>query len=55
MANATLFCSVKSKLPLAGEVLVSDNQRWVYAGRAFASGQQGATGVMTEWQKFAAK
>ena len=35
-------------------VLVSDNESWVYAGRAFASGQQGATGVMTEWQKFVA-
>jgi len=35
-------------------VLVSDDQSWVYAGLAFASGQQGATGLMTEWQKFVA-
>jgi len=38
----------------AGVVLVSDNESWVYAGRAFGYGQQGATGVMTEWQKFVA-
>jgi 60 kDa SS-A/Ro ribonucleoprotein len=43
-----------AKRRFAGVVLVSDNQSWVYAGRAFASGQQGATGVMTEWQKFVA-
>jgi 60 kDa SS-A/Ro ribonucleoprotein len=43
-----------AKRRFAGVVLVSDNESWVYAGRAFASGQQGATGVMTEWQKFVA-
>ena len=36
----------------AGVVLVSDNQSWVYAGRPFAPGYGGATGVMTEWQGF---
>lgn len=36
----------------AGCVLVSDNQSWVYAGRPFAGGAQGATGVMAEWQTF---
>jgi 60 kDa SS-A/Ro ribonucleoprotein len=36
----------------AGVVLVSDTESWVYCGRAFAYGQHGATGVMTEWQEF---
>lgn len=36
----------------AGAVLVSDNQSWVYRGRAHASGSHGSTGVMTEWQQF---
>jgi len=35
-----------------GVVLVSDNESWVYAGRAFGYGRQGATGVMQEWQRF---
>jgi 60 kDa SS-A/Ro ribonucleoprotein len=43
-----------SKRPFIGCVLVSDNESWVYAGRAFAHGQHGATGVMAEWQKFVA-
>jgi len=43
-----------AKRRFAGCVLVSDNESWVYAGRAFGYGQQGATGVMTEWQKFVA-
>jgi 60 kDa SS-A/Ro ribonucleoprotein len=43
-----------AKRRFAGVVLVSDNQSWVYAGRAFGYGRQGATGVMTEWQKFVA-
>jgi 60 kDa SS-A/Ro ribonucleoprotein len=38
----------------AGVVLVSDAESWVYAGRVFGCGQQGATGVMQEWQKFVA-
>jgi hypothetical protein len=42
------------KRPFAGCVLVSDNESWVYAGRAFGYGRQGATGVMQEWQKFVA-
>jgi 60 kDa SS-A/Ro ribonucleoprotein len=36
----------------AGCVLVSDNESWVYAGRALAYGASGATGVMTEWTDF---
>ncbi|HWB10461.1 MAG TPA: TROVE domain-containing protein [Pirellulales bacterium] len=36
----------------AGVVLVSDNESWVYAGRRFAAGRYGATGVMTQWQDF---
>ena len=37
---------------LAGIVLVSDNESWVYRGRCFGSGTNGATGVMTEWERF---
>ncbi|HVW01801.1 MAG TPA: TROVE domain-containing protein, partial [Planctomycetaceae bacterium] len=36
----------------AGVVLVSDNESWVYAGRPYYSGANGATGVMAEWQRF---
>jgi 60 kDa SS-A/Ro ribonucleoprotein len=36
----------------AGCVLVSDNESWVYANRAFAYGTHGSTGVMTEWPAF---
>ena len=43
-----------AKRRFAGVVLVSDNESWVYAGRALGYGQQGATGVMSEWQKFVA-
>ncbi len=35
-------------------VLVSDNESWSYANRAFATGANGATGVMSEWQTFVA-
>jgi 60 kDa SS-A/Ro ribonucleoprotein len=35
-------------------VLVSDNASWQYAGQAFATGTNGATGVMTEWTTFVA-
>ncbi len=41
-----------SKRKFAGCVLVSDNESWVYSNRAFASGANGSTGVMTEWQEF---
>jgi 60 kDa SS-A/Ro ribonucleoprotein len=41
-----------AKRRFAGVVLVSDTESWVYAGRVFGYGQQGATGVMQEWQKF---
>ncbi|MFM8224030.1 MAG: vWA domain-containing protein [Planctomycetaceae bacterium] len=37
---------------LAGIVLVSDNESWVYKGRMSASGANGSTGVMTEWEQF---
>jgi len=43
-----------AKRRFASVALVSDNESWVYDGRAFGYGQQGATGVMTEWQKFVA-
>jgi len=33
-------------------VLVSDNESWVYGGRAHAYGARGATGVRTEWNAF---
>jgi 60 kDa SS-A/Ro ribonucleoprotein len=36
----------------AGCVLVSDNESWVYAGRAGVHAQDGATGVMAQWQEF---
>jgi 60 kDa SS-A/Ro ribonucleoprotein len=36
----------------AGVVLVSDSESWVYGGRPYAAGHQGATGMMTEWQSF---
>lgn len=38
---------------LAGVILVSDNESWVYAGNAFGTGHRGATGVTSEWNKFA--
>jgi 60 kDa SS-A/Ro ribonucleoprotein len=41
-----------SKRKFAGCVLVSDNESWVYANRAFAYGTTGSTGVMAEWQEF---
>jgi 60 kDa SS-A/Ro ribonucleoprotein len=36
----------------AGCILVSDNESWVYQQRAFASGTNGSTGVLTEWHQF---
>lgn len=36
----------------AGCVLVSDNESWVYRGRALGYGRQGATGVLEQWQEF---
>ncbi len=36
----------------AGCILVSDTESWVYRGRVFGYGQNGSTGVMTEWQEF---
>lgn len=36
----------------AGVVLVSDCESWVYKDRPYWYGSNGATGVMTEWQKF---
>ena len=40
------------KRRFAGVVLISDYESWVYRDRPYASGHGGATGVMTEWQKF---
>lgn len=40
------------KRVFAGVVLVSDNESWVYQGRARAYGAGQHTGVMTEWKKF---
>ena len=40
------------KRAFAGVVLVSDNESWVYQGRARAYGAGQHTGVMTEWKKF---
>ncbi len=37
---------------LAGVVLVSDNESWVYKDRPYYYGANGSTGVMTEWQQF---
>lgn len=36
----------------AGVVMVSDNESWVYQGRANAHGLRGTTGLLSEWQKF---
>lgn len=36
-----------------GAVIISDNESWVYRGRAWSYGNGGTTGVMTEWQDFA--
>ena len=47
MANAKF-----SKRKFAGAVLVSDNESWITKGRPYYGGRNGATGVMTEWQKF---
>ncbi len=41
-----------AKRPLAGIVLLSDNQSWINSGRAYAYGNRGSTGVMTEWETF---
>lgn len=41
-----------SQRRFAGIVMVSDNESWVYQGRAGFFGKNGSTGVMTEWQKF---
>ena len=40
------------KRRFAGVVLVSDTESWVYRGRPYGYGARGATGVMTEWQRF---
>jgi 60 kDa SS-A/Ro ribonucleoprotein len=41
-----------SQRKFAGVVLVSDQESWVYKGRAHIHGAHGSTGVMTEWQQF---
>ncbi|MEZ5944954.1 MAG: TROVE domain-containing protein [Planctomycetaceae bacterium] len=47
MANAKY-----ARRKFAGVVLVSDNESWIYQGRPYFGGRNGATGVMTEWQQF---
>ena len=42
----------KKKRAFAGVILVSDNESWINAGRPYAFGRGGATGVMSEWKKF---
>lgn len=41
-----------AKQAFAGIVLVSDNESWITSGRRYGYGQNGATGVMTQWEKF---
>ncbi len=41
-----------AKQAFAGIVLVSDNESWITSGRARGYGQNGETGVMTQWEKF---
>lgn len=41
-----------AKRPLAGIVLVSDNESWIHSGRAYGYGCNGSTGVLSEWEKF---
>lgn len=41
-----------AKRKFAGIVLVSDQESWVYQGRPYFYGQNGATGVLTEWETF---
>jgi len=43
---------VKGQRKFAGVVLVSDQESWVYKGRAHVHSVNGSTGVMTEWQQF---
>ena len=40
---------------LAGCILVSDTESWVYRGQVGGVGQNSATGVMAEWQEFVKK
>jgi 60 kDa SS-A/Ro ribonucleoprotein len=40
------------KRRFAGCVLVSDTESWIYRDRLYAYGQQGATGVLDQWQQF---
>ncbi|QDV40628.1 hypothetical protein Enr13x_04340 [Stieleria neptunia] len=41
-----------AKRAFAGIVLVSDNESWINSGRRYGYGQNGSTGVMTQWEKF---
>jgi 60 kDa SS-A/Ro ribonucleoprotein len=47
MANAKY-----ARRKFAGVVLVSDNESWIYQGRPYYGGRNGATGVMSQWQQF---
>jgi len=42
----------QSHRKLAGVVLVSDSESWVYQGWPHQYGANGSTGVMTEWEQF---
>jgi 60 kDa SS-A/Ro ribonucleoprotein len=41
-----------AKQAFAGIVLVSDNESWITSGRRHGYGQNGSTGVMTQWEIF---
>lgn len=42
----------QARRKLAGVVVVSDSESWVYQGRPRQYGANGSTGVMTEWEQF---
>lgn len=52
--DCSLPITVAKKLHrrLAGVVLVSDFESWVYQGRSCFHGTNGSTGVLTEWELF---
>ena len=42
----------QARRKLAGVVVVSDSESWIYQGRPRHYGANGSTGVMTEWEQF---
>lgn len=44
--------SAYAQRKFVGAILVSDNESWVYKGRAYSSGPYGSTGVVAQWQQF---